>query len=105
MNDINRQEFYVNIKSGAESGWDFSSRWFIVDEGHSEGNLSHIRTRDILPVDLNAFMCMNARLLSNMFRRLGNHEKAEIYHEKFVQWKEAIKQVRIPSFTLFANVL
>ena len=22
-----RQEFYQNMKSGAESGWDYSSRW------------------------------------------------------------------------------
>lgn len=106
MNDVNRQEFYMNIKSGAESGWDFSSRWFIAEQGgHNEGNLSHIRTRDILPVDLNAFMCMNARLLSNMFRRLGNHTKADAYHEKFIQWKEAIKQVGNSDLILFTKIL
>lgn len=94
MNEIDRQEFYVNIKSGAESGWDFSSRWFIVDEGHNEGNLSHISTRNIVPVDLNAFICMNARLLSQMFRLLGDDKKAEMYNQKFIEWKNAIHQVR-----------
>jgi neutral trehalase len=24
-----KEDFYINIKSAAESGWDFSSRWFI----------------------------------------------------------------------------
>ena len=94
MAEKNRQDFYINMQSGAESGWDFSSRWFIVDEGHKEGNLSHISTRNILPVDLNSFICMNARLLSNMFRLVGEDEKAQMYHEKFIEWKRAIREVR-----------
>ena len=40
---IQRQQFYIHTKSGAESGWDFSSRWYIVDEeGHNEGNCSYL---------------------------------------------------------------
>ena len=27
-----QDEIYINLKSGAESGWDFSSRWFIPDD-------------------------------------------------------------------------
>ncbi|KZS20820.1 Trehalase [Daphnia magna] len=93
MSESARQEFYVNMKSGAESGWDFSSRWFIADGGHNEGNLSHISTRDIIPVDLNAFICMNARILSEMFRKVGDERKARLYHDKYVEWKTAIQQV------------
>lgn len=26
-----KEEYYKEIKSAAESGWDFSSRWFILD--------------------------------------------------------------------------
>jgi hypothetical protein len=26
-----KEDFYINIKSAAESGWDFSSRWFIAN--------------------------------------------------------------------------
>ncbi|KAI9556421.1 hypothetical protein GHT06_016209 [Daphnia sinensis] len=93
MSESDRQEFYVNMKSGAESGWDFSSRWFIAEGGHNEGNLSHISTRDIIPVDLNAFVCMNARILSEMFRKVGDEDKARLYHDKYVEWKTAIQQV------------
>jgi len=32
------QDFYINIKSAAESGWDFSSRWFIAN-GTNEGKI------------------------------------------------------------------
>ncbi|WP_315760690.1 alpha,alpha-trehalase TreF [Sphingomonas sp. Y38-1Y] len=39
------------LRAGAESGWDFSSRW--LAEG---GDLATIRTHRIVPVDLNAFL-------------------------------------------------
>jgi len=57
---------YSNLKSGAESGWDFSSRWFVLQEGESpmQGNLTHTKTRDIIPVDLNSFIYWNAMLLA-----------------------------------------
>jgi alpha,alpha-trehalase len=42
---------YRALRAGAESGWDFSSRW--LDEG---GTLPSIRTTDIIPTDLNAFL-------------------------------------------------
>lgn len=32
-----KNNFYVQMKSGAESGWDFSSRWFITANGSNEG--------------------------------------------------------------------
>ena len=44
------QDVYRDLRAGAESGWDFSSRW-LADE-----SLSTIRTTMIAPVDLNAFL-------------------------------------------------
>lgn len=41
---------YRDLRAGAESGWDFSSRWL---DGAA---LSSIRTTTIAPVDLNAFL-------------------------------------------------
>ena len=41
---------YRDLRAGAESGWDFSSRWLDGDA------LSTIRTTLIAPVDLNAFL-------------------------------------------------
>lgn len=32
-----KDEFYVRMKSGAETGWDFSSRWFIASDGSERG--------------------------------------------------------------------
>ncbi|WP_070151823.1 alpha,alpha-trehalase TreF [Sphingobium phenoxybenzoativorans] len=42
---------YRHLRAGAESGWDFSSRW--LDDPK---RLSTIRTTDIVPVDLNSLM-------------------------------------------------
>ena len=93
MSDAERRNLYANLKSGAESGWDFSSRWYIVDNGSVAGDLTHLRTRHIVPVDLNAFLCMNARLLSNMFALVGDQSRAQLYGRVFLDWKEAIHKV------------
>lgn len=44
-------ELYRNLRAGAESGWDFSSRW--CDEGRG---LESIRTTELIPVDLNCLL-------------------------------------------------
>ncbi|MBE1527170.1 alpha,alpha-trehalase [Sphingopyxis sp. OAS728] len=44
------EEVYRDLRAGAESGWDFSSRWLDGDA------LSSIRTTAIAPIDLNAFL-------------------------------------------------
>lgn len=44
-------EVYRHLRAGAESGWDFSSRW--LADG---ATLATIRTTDIVPVDLNSLL-------------------------------------------------
>lgn len=44
------EDVYRDLRAGAESGWDFSSRWLNGD------TLSSIRTTAIAPADLNAFL-------------------------------------------------
>ncbi|XP_052759357.1 uncharacterized protein LOC113519591 [Galleria mellonella] len=88
-----RNEFYIDLKSAAESGWDFSSRWFIDSNGENTGDLKTIRTRDIIPVDLNAIF---ANALQNMayFRAILKqplHAAHWAYMAK--QWKSSIEEV------------
>ncbi len=42
---------YHHLRAGAESGWDFSSRWF-----KDAKNLTTIQVTDIIPVDLNCLL-------------------------------------------------
>lgn len=46
-----RGELFRDLRSAAESGWDFSSRWLAGD-----GGLETIRTTQLVPVDLNCFL-------------------------------------------------
>lgn len=45
------EEMYRHLRAAAESGWDFSSRWF--DDGRT---LAAVHTTDIVPVDLNSLL-------------------------------------------------
>jgi alpha,alpha-trehalase len=47
----NAKDLYRDVRAAAESGWDFSSRWFA--DGRSPAS---IETTQILPVDLNSLM-------------------------------------------------
>jgi alpha,alpha-trehalase len=44
-------EVYTDIRAAAESGWDFSSRWFANGK-----DLATIQTTQLIPVDLNCLM-------------------------------------------------
>lgn len=46
-----RGEIYRHLRSGAASGWDFSSRWFA-----DKKSITTIQTTQFLPVDLNCLM-------------------------------------------------
>ncbi|XP_018901981.2 trehalase isoform X1 [Bemisia tabaci] len=75
-----RTRWYTRIKSAAESGWDFSSRWFIKD-GAGNGTLLDVHTPSIIPVDLNAFLHKNAVLLSEWWYMMGDKYRGKYFKE------------------------
>jgi alpha,alpha-trehalase len=64
-------QVYRDLRSAAESGWDFSSRWFA--DGRS---LSTIETTNILPVDLNCLLWQLETTLGRAYRVSGDAAKA-----------------------------
>ncbi|KAF5294782.1 hypothetical protein FQA39_LY00266 [Lamprigera yunnana] len=90
--DARKEAFYSELKAAAESGWDFSSRWF-VRNGTNKGNLTNINTRSIVPTDLNAILYWNAMLLSEFYQYLNNTEKAQKYASTANEWLEAVTAV------------
>lgn len=88
-----RQDFYIELKSAAESGWDFSSRWFIDAEGGNTGDLVNLRIVDIVPVELNAIFANALENLSWFRRILGNRQKAARWGSLARLWRHNIKQV------------
>jgi len=54
------EEMYRNLRAGAGSGWDFSSRWFA-----GRRQMSTIQTIDIVPIDLNSLLYQLETTLAN----------------------------------------
>jgi alpha,alpha-trehalase len=87
-----REDIFCDIASAAESGWDFSSRWF--EDGKS---LSTIRTSKIYPADLNALLYRAEKVTATLAAAVveeedtTSEEKAEI--EKLVEkWSSAAEE-------------
>lgn len=76
--DDAKPALYQDIASAAESGWDFSSRWF-NRTGPRQGSLSSMRTRQIVPTDLNSILFYCEKLLEKFARLAGNTQKADKY--------------------------
>jgi alpha,alpha-trehalase len=64
-------EVWRDLRSAAESGWDFSSRWF----GDGQ-RLETITTTTIVPVDLNALLWQLERTLAHAYASDGDTAKA-----------------------------
>ena len=70
-------EVYRDLRAGAESGWDFSSRW--LDDPQQ---LSSIRTTAIVPVDLNSFLYKLERQIARLSQVKGWQACAEEFHRR-----------------------
>jgi alpha,alpha-trehalase len=78
---------FRHLRAGAESGWDYSSRWF--KEGHS---FASIHTTDIVPVDLNCLIFQLEQTLAEVYQLNGEIDKAKQYHALAEKRKEAIEK-------------
>ncbi|MDP4212250.1 MAG: alpha,alpha-trehalase TreF [Bacteroidota bacterium] len=73
----NKIEMYQHLRAGAESGMDFSSRWF-----GDKKNISSIQTTDILPVDLNCLLYHLELTISKAKIINGDQDGARLFQEK-----------------------
>ncbi len=62
---------YRHLRAGAESGWDYSSRWLADPQ-----RLASIRTTDIVPVDLNSLMLMMEEAIARRSAAAGDRAGA-----------------------------
>jgi len=81
----NPEEVYRHIRAAAESGWDFSSRWFA--DGKS---LETIHTADLIPVDLNALLYHMELTLQEMAVLAGNQAEARAFARKAEKRRDAL---------------
>jgi len=79
---------FRNIRAAAETGWDFSSRWF-----RDASDLSSIRTGEIVPVDLNTLMFKLEETLAKTYSLQGDKVMQVKYETLSKQRKEAIQSL------------
>jgi alpha,alpha-trehalase len=88
------QEVYRHLRAAAESGWDFSTRWFEEnEEGQLASSLETIRTTDILPVDLNVFMHALEYCIARLAKATGDERTREHFAALASSRAEAIRRV------------
>lgn len=68
-------DLYKHLRAGAESGWDYSSRWF--KDGAS---FSTIHTADLIPVDLNCLLYHLEQTIAEAY--INNHDLTNANHYK-----------------------
>ncbi|KAJ2557857.1 hypothetical protein EV175_001086 [Coemansia sp. RSA 1933] len=64
---------YADMATGAESGWDYSTRWVRDPHAPKDRILQGIRTRQVVPVDLNAILYQVEVELAEMSILVGNN--------------------------------
>ncbi|KAF8627421.1 hypothetical protein AX17_006236 [Amanita inopinata Kibby_2008] len=65
LNETQRSALYAELASGAETGWDYSTRWF--DRNSSATGLRSLNVRNTVPVDLNSILYKNRMLVAGLY--------------------------------------
>jgi alpha,alpha-trehalase len=76
-----------HLRAGAESGWDYSSRWF-----KNKNDFSSIHTADIIPVDLNCLLWNLEKTIAEAWQLSGDKAMSEKYITLMDKRKKAIDQ-------------
>lgn len=77
---------YVDLRAGAESGWDFSSRLF------KDGtNLRTVHTTDLIPVDLNCLLVQLEQTIADAYKVLKQNTLSAKYQQQAQRRSDAIQ--------------
>ncbi|CPR19655.1 alpha,alpha-trehalase [Brenneria goodwinii] len=78
-------EVYRDLRAGAASGWDYSSRWL-----RDVNRLASIRTTQFIPVDLNAFLYKLESAIANISVLKGDKETETLFRQKAEDRRAAV---------------
>ena len=80
-------EVYRDLRAGAASGWDYSSRWL-----RDTGRLASIRTTQFIPIDLNAFLFKLESAIANISALKGEKETEALFRQKASARRDAVNR-------------
>ncbi|KAK8854633.1 hypothetical protein IAR55_003372 [Kwoniella newhampshirensis] len=75
LDGAGRADLYSELATGAESGWDYSSRWCkqpLLNASDNNVVLRTLNARAIIPVDLNSLLAGDHALLANLYEIYAN---------------------------------
>ena len=78
-------EVYRDLRAGAESGWDYSSRWL-----RDCNRLASIRTTQFIPIDLNAFMFKLENTIANISALNGDRQTESEFRHRASERRAAV---------------
>ncbi|KAK0731519.1 glycoside hydrolase family 37 protein [Lasiosphaeris hirsuta] len=93
LNESEKGELYANLASGAESGWDYGTRWLSRPNDAAEDiyfPLRYLSVNNIVPVDLNAILYQNELVISNYLELSGNVSGAKVWADVAKQRSDAM---------------
>ncbi len=80
-------EVYTDLRATAESGWDFSSRWFSDHQ-----NLKTIMTTKIVPVDLNCLLYNLEMTIAEVYQSMNDTQQSDHFRMLASQRRDAINK-------------
>jgi alpha,alpha-trehalase len=86
--DAEKKTLYLHLRSGAASGWDFSSRWYL-----REGDFGTTRTSDILPVDLNCLLYFMEKSIARGYALKKDGENEALFLSRAGDRKAAVQEL------------
>ncbi|KAK7251456.1 hypothetical protein RIF29_34676 [Crotalaria pallida] len=88
LNVSEKQQFYRDLASAAESGWDFSTRWM-----RDPPDFTTLATTSVIPVDLNAFLLGMELNIAFFAKVTGDNSTAEHFLEISDVRKKALNSI------------
>lgn len=84
LNDSEKAQLYGNLATGAETGWDYSSRW-LADPSDAADDvyfpLRSLNTKNIVGVDINSILYANEISIADYLEASGNDTEAKTYRD------------------------
>ncbi|KAK3076671.1 hypothetical protein LTS18_012374, partial [Coniosporium uncinatum] len=96
LTDEEKAQLYQNLASGAESGWDYSSRWLANPADAVNGDYFPLRSLNvvkIVPVDLNSILYYNEVCIAQFHALLGDSSAESQWNDRAATRKTAMTAV------------
>jgi alpha,alpha-trehalase len=93
LNSTQMALLYSNLASGAETGWDYSTRWLANPGDAINDNtipLRSLNTINVVPVDLNSILYYNEITIADFYHREGNYTAARAWAGRAANRSEAM---------------